>query len=163
VPDVRPSRFFPPVARIIIIRPSFVDFATAIYRSADIRKAGKSSLRRVVAEGQRRAGGTASHRSSAVGFVPASYWLSTSRDQALAEEGYLESEDAQRLREIDRLRSAVDHGDFAVDVSADQMEFLPDRLQALKLGVADMVAEAGGSNFPARRCGLSDCGSDICG
>jgi uncharacterized protein YutE (UPF0331/DUF86 family) len=64
--------------------------------------------------------------------------------QALAEEGYLESEDARRLREMARLRSAVVHGDFAVDVSAEQVEFLLDQLTALKLGIAEVAAEAAG-------------------
>ncbi len=64
--------------------------------------------------------------------------------QALAEEGYLESDDARRLREMARLRSAVVHGDFAVDVSAEQVEFLLDQLQALKLGFAEVAAEHAG-------------------
>ncbi len=64
--------------------------------------------------------------------------------QALAEEGYLETEDAQRLREMARVRSAVVHGDFAVDVSAEQVEFLLDQLKALKLGIAEVAAEHAG-------------------
>jgi hypothetical protein len=39
--------------------------------------------------------------------------------QVLAEEGYIENEDAQRLRELAKLRSAVAHGDFSVDVSSE--------------------------------------------
>ena len=61
--------------------------------------------------------------------------------QALAEEGYLESEDARRLRELARLRSAVVHGDFAVEVSAEQVGFLVDQLTALKVGIAEVAGE----------------------
>jgi uncharacterized protein YutE (UPF0331/DUF86 family) len=64
--------------------------------------------------------------------------------QALAEEGYLESEDARPLREMARVRSSVVHGDFAVDVSAEQVEYLLDQLKALKLGIAEVAAEAAG-------------------
>ena len=64
--------------------------------------------------------------------------------QALAEEGYLDSEDARRLREMARLQAAVVHGDFAVDVSGEQVEFLVDQLSALKLGIAEVAAQAAG-------------------
>jgi hypothetical protein len=39
--------------------------------------------------------------------------------QVLAEEGYIKNEDAQRLRDMAGLRSAVAHGDFSVNVSAE--------------------------------------------
>jgi uncharacterized protein YutE (UPF0331/DUF86 family) len=48
---------------------------------------------------------------------------------------------ARRLRELARLRSAVVHGDFAVDVSGQQVEFLLEQLQALKVGIAEVAGE----------------------
>jgi hypothetical protein len=61
--------------------------------------------------------------------------------QALAEEGYIEDEEAQRLREMARLRSAVVHGDFSVDVSADQVAFLLKQLKALSSSITKVMAE----------------------
>jgi len=61
--------------------------------------------------------------------------------QALAEEGYIENEEAQRLRDMARLRSAVAHGDFSVDVSADQVAFLLEQLKALNSSIAEVAAE----------------------
>jgi len=61
--------------------------------------------------------------------------------QTLAEEGYIENEEAQRLREMARLRSAVVHGDFSVAVSAEQVEFLLKQLTALKSDIAKVAAE----------------------
>jgi REase_AHJR-like protein/ribonuclease HepT-like protein len=64
--------------------------------------------------------------------------------QALAEEGYLEQEEAQRLREMARLRSAVVHGDFSVNVSAEQVEFLLEQLRVLDSNISKAAAEHGG-------------------
>ncbi len=44
--------------------------------------------------------------------------------QALAADGFVESEVADRLRGLARLRDAVVHGDLSVDVTADQVEML---------------------------------------
>jgi len=61
--------------------------------------------------------------------------------QALAQEGYLEQEEAQRLREMARLRSAVVHGDFSVNVSAEQVEFLLEQLRTLDSNISKVAAE----------------------
>jgi uncharacterized protein YutE (UPF0331/DUF86 family) len=61
--------------------------------------------------------------------------------QALAAEGYLENEEAQRLREMARLRSAAVHGDFSVNVSAEQVEFLLAQLRALNSEIRKVAAE----------------------
>ncbi len=51
--------------------------------------------------------------------------------QTLAEDGYIENEAADHLREMAKLRNAVVHGDFSVDVSAEQVEGLLGQLQAI--------------------------------
>jgi len=51
--------------------------------------------------------------------------------QRLAEEGYLEHEAANHLREMVKLRNAVVHGDLSVNVSARQVENLLKELQAI--------------------------------
>ncbi|MEA2727847.1 MAG: hypothetical protein QOF70_2322 [Acetobacteraceae bacterium] len=61
--------------------------------------------------------------------------------QALAEEGYIENEDAQRLREMAKLRSAVAHGDFSVSVSAEDVDFLVNQLNALKSYITKVAVE----------------------
>jgi hypothetical protein len=58
--------------------------------------------------------------------------------QTLAEEGYIESDAADRLREMAKLRNAVVHGDFSVDVPAEQV----DGLLKLIHGVASDVMNA---------------------
>ncbi len=66
--------------------------------------------------------------------------------QVLAEEGFVENAEAQRLREMARLRSAVVHGDFSTDVPADQVKFLLEELKALNSCITEVAAEqAGGS------------------
>ena len=60
--------------------------------------------------------------------------------QALAEEGYLANDDAQRLREMARLRSSLVHGDLSVTVSAEQVEFLLGQLRALKSEITKLAA-----------------------
>ena len=51
--------------------------------------------------------------------------------QRLAEEGYLEHEAANRLREMVKLRHAVVHGDLSVNVSTGQVESLLKELRAI--------------------------------
>ena len=61
--------------------------------------------------------------------------------QALAAEGYIENEDAQRLRGMARLRSAVVHGDFSRVVTAGQVRFLIEQLEAMKSNIMAVAAE----------------------
>ncbi len=51
--------------------------------------------------------------------------------QALAEEGFIENETADRLRNLAKLRNAVFHGDFSVEVRAEQVEELTKELQTI--------------------------------
>jgi hypothetical protein len=60
--------------------------------------------------------------------------------QALAEEGYLANDDAQRLREMARVRSSLVHGDLSVTVSAEQVGFLLGQLRALKSEITKLAA-----------------------
>jgi uncharacterized protein YutE (UPF0331/DUF86 family) len=62
--------------------------------------------------------------------------------QTLAEEGYLENEAADRLRQMVKLRNAVVHGDLSVDVPAEQLEDLLEQLQAIGSEVMSMTPEA---------------------
>ncbi len=57
--------------------------------------------------------------------------------QALAADGFVENEVADRLRGLARLRDAVVHGDLSVDVTADQVETLVRDLRAI---ASDMEA-----------------------
>jgi len=61
--------------------------------------------------------------------------------QTLAEEGYIESEPAERLREMARLRNAVVHGDFSVAVSAEQVEYLLKKLQVIASDIMNVTRE----------------------
>lgn len=58
--------------------------------------------------------------------------------QTLAEEGYVENEVADRLRQMVKLRNAVVHGDFTVDVPAEQIEDLLRQLQAIASDIESM-------------------------
>jgi uncharacterized protein YutE (UPF0331/DUF86 family) len=58
--------------------------------------------------------------------------------QTLAEEGYVENEVADRLRQMVKLRNAVVHGDFTVDVPAEQIEDLLKQLQAIASDIESM-------------------------
>jgi uncharacterized protein YutE (UPF0331/DUF86 family) len=58
--------------------------------------------------------------------------------QTLAEEGYIENEAADRLREMVKLRNAVVHGDFTVDVPAEQIEDLLKQLRAITSDIESM-------------------------
>ena len=60
--------------------------------------------------------------------------------QALAEEGYLENDAADRLRKMARLRNAVVHGDFSVDVPTEQVESLLKELRAIASNIEAMTA-----------------------
>ena len=51
--------------------------------------------------------------------------------QTLAEEGYLDHEAADRLRQMVKLRNAVVHGDFTADVPVEQVQDLLKELQAI--------------------------------
>lgn len=51
--------------------------------------------------------------------------------QALAEEGFVENEVADRLRRLARLRNAVVHGDLSAEVPADQVETLMRDLRSI--------------------------------
>jgi len=51
--------------------------------------------------------------------------------QALAEEGYVENEAANRLREMTKLRNAVVHGDLSIHVTAGQVENLLKEVRAI--------------------------------
>ncbi len=57
--------------------------------------------------------------------------------QALAEEGFVENEAADRLSTSAALRDAVVHGDFSVDVSADQVQAL---VQDVRMIASDIEA-----------------------
>lgn len=55
--------------------------------------------------------------------------------QALAEEGFIENEVADRLRGLARLRDAVVHGDLSAEVTADQVEMLVRDLRTIAFDV----------------------------
>lgn len=59
--------------------------------------------------------------------------------QTLTEEGYLENDTADRLREMAKLRNAVVHGDFSVDVPAEQVEGLLRQLQAIASDIMSVM------------------------
>jgi len=59
--------------------------------------------------------------------------------QTLAEEGYVENEAADRLRQMVKLRNAVIHGDLSVDVPLEQLKDLLEQLQAIGSEVITMT------------------------
>jgi len=59
--------------------------------------------------------------------------------QTLAEEGYLENEAADRLRELARLRNAVVHGDFSVEVPIERVEGFLKLLRAIASDVTSVT------------------------
>jgi uncharacterized protein YutE (UPF0331/DUF86 family) len=59
--------------------------------------------------------------------------------QTLAEEGYIEDDAADRFRELAKLRNAVVHGDFSVDVAAEQVDNLLKQLRAIASEVTSMT------------------------
>ena len=61
--------------------------------------------------------------------------------QTLAEEGYLENEAAQTLREMAKLRNAVIHGDLSVTVPAEQVELLLGHLRAIASDIKSVMSE----------------------
>ena len=61
--------------------------------------------------------------------------------QTLAEEGYIENDAADCLREMAKLRNAVVHGDFSVDVTAEQVESLLKQLQRIASDIMSAAPE----------------------
>lgn len=61
--------------------------------------------------------------------------------QTLAEEGNIESEAADRLREMVKLRNAVVHGDFSAEVPVEQVERLLRELQAIASDILSVTSE----------------------
>jgi uncharacterized protein YutE (UPF0331/DUF86 family) len=61
--------------------------------------------------------------------------------QTLAEQGYIENEAAENLREMAKLRNAVVHGDFTVDVPAEQVDGLVQRLRAIASTIMSVAPE----------------------
>jgi uncharacterized protein YutE (UPF0331/DUF86 family) len=61
--------------------------------------------------------------------------------QTLAEEGYLEHEAAERLREMAKLRNAVVHGDFSINVPTEQVENLLTQLRAILSDITTVTPE----------------------
>jgi uncharacterized protein YutE (UPF0331/DUF86 family) len=61
--------------------------------------------------------------------------------QTLAEEGYIENEAADRLREMAKLRNAVVHGDFSVGVPTERVEDLLKDLQAIASNIITVTSE----------------------
>jgi uncharacterized protein YutE (UPF0331/DUF86 family) len=62
--------------------------------------------------------------------------------QTLAEEGYIENDAADRLREMVKLRNAVVHGDFSVDVPAEQVDSLLKLLQGIASDIMSATPES---------------------
>lgn len=60
--------------------------------------------------------------------------------QRLAEEGYLENESANHLREMVKLRNAVVHGDLSANVSPGQVEELLKELRAIASAIKDVTS-----------------------
>jgi hypothetical protein len=61
--------------------------------------------------------------------------------QMLAEDGYIEHETADRLREMAKLRNAVVHGDFSVDVPVEQSEGLLKELRVIASNIMGVGSE----------------------
>jgi uncharacterized protein YutE (UPF0331/DUF86 family) len=61
--------------------------------------------------------------------------------QTLAEEGYIDNETADHMRKLAKLRNAAVHGDFSVNVSAEQVESLLTQLQAVASEVMTVTSE----------------------
>ena len=57
--------------------------------------------------------------------------------QTLAQEGYLENQAADRLREMVKLRNAVVHGDFSINISPEEIKAL---LKQLKSTASDIIS-----------------------
>lgn len=60
--------------------------------------------------------------------------------QTLAEEGYIENEAADRLREMTKLRNAIVHGDLSIDVPADQISSMLDQLRGIARNIAEVAS-----------------------
>ncbi len=63
--------------------------------------------------------------------------------QTLAEEGHIENDAADRLRQMTKLRNAIVHGDLSVNVPAEQVKHVLKDLRAIASGVeAALVSDA---------------------
>ncbi|WP_428493715.1 HepT-like ribonuclease domain-containing protein [Rhodopila sp.] len=60
--------------------------------------------------------------------------------QALAEEGYIENDVADCLRDMTTLRNALVHGDFSVNVSAEQVGVLLNEVRAIGANIFSVVS-----------------------
>jgi hypothetical protein len=67
--------------------------------------------------------------------------------QTLAEEGYVEKEDADRLREMVKLRNAVVHGDFSVEVPAEQINTLLRQLRLIASDIIGVISQRSSQNY----------------
>jgi uncharacterized protein YutE (UPF0331/DUF86 family) len=61
--------------------------------------------------------------------------------QTLAEEGYIENEAADSLREMANLRNAVVHGDFSVDVPAEQVAGLLGQIRVIASAIVSATSK----------------------
>lgn len=63
--------------------------------------------------------------------------------QALAEEGYLENEAADRLRGMVKLRNAVVHGDFSISIPPEEIKTLLEQLKLTASEIITVMSERG--------------------
>jgi uncharacterized protein YutE (UPF0331/DUF86 family) len=61
--------------------------------------------------------------------------------QTLAEQGYIENETAEELREMAKLRNAVIHSEVSVNVQAEQVASLFQHLQAIASNIMSVESE----------------------
>ncbi len=59
----------------------------------------------------------------------------------LAEEGYIESEEADYLREMAKQRNAAVHGDFSVDVPAAHVERMLEYPRSIASDIINVIPE----------------------
>lgn len=62
--------------------------------------------------------------------------------QTLAEEGYIENDAADRMREMAKLRNAVVHGDFSVEIPAEQVAGLARQLREIASDIVSSTPES---------------------
>jgi hypothetical protein len=60
--------------------------------------------------------------------------------QTIAQEGYLENQAAQRLREMTKLRNAAVHGDFSVEIAVSQAVEILEQVKAISSTIATETA-----------------------
>jgi uncharacterized protein YutE (UPF0331/DUF86 family) len=63
--------------------------------------------------------------------------------QTLAEEGYIQKDDADNLREMVKLRNAVVHGDFSVEIPAEQIDALLKQLRLIASEIIGVMSQRG--------------------